>query len=191
MAKLYRGTPPVGFLDRVELILKEAYKAPDQTKVEETNEDGEGNPFTMVRSFRLNKGCRYLLYRFDIEPGDSQFPFPYFNLKDATGIKLGVSKVCDYVLFVERNDQNYIILLELKKGKDDPKPQLQQMRYFVEFIQQRAKFAGIEIDAQIRMIGISDEIMKEYTKMGARVVYEDNFAQLYNGQFLLLSELAK
>lgn len=191
MAKLYKGTPPQGFLERVELILKDSYKAPDQTKVEETNNDSEGREFTMIRSFKTNDNYKYLLYRFDIKPGDPNFPFPYFNLKDANDIKLGVAKVCDYALFVERDEHAYIILLELKKGKDDPKPQLQQMRYFVEFIQQRAKFAGIEIDAQIRMVGISDEVMKEFTKMGPKIKYEDDFAQLYNGQFLLLSELAK
>lgn len=191
MTKLYKGTPPAGFLERVELILQDTYKAPDQTKVEETNTDGEGREFTMIRSFKTNKNYKYLLYRFDFKPGDANYPFPYFNRKDANGIKLGVAKVCDYALFVERDEQAYIILLELKKGKDDPKPQLQQMRYFVEFIQQRAKYAGIEIDAQIRMVGISDEVMKEYTRMGPKIKYENDFAQLYNGQFLLLSELAK
>lgn len=191
MAKLYKGTPPQGFLERVELILKDAYRAPDQTKVEETNTDREGREFTMIRSFKANRNYKYLLYRFDFKPGDPNYPFPYFNREDANGKKIGVAKVCDYALFVERDKQSYIILLELKRGKEDPKPQLQQMRYFVEFIQQRAKFAGIEIDAQVRMVGISDVVMKEYTRMGSKIKYEDDFAQLYTGEFLLLSELAK
>lgn len=191
MTKLYKGTPPSSFLERVKLILNDAYKASDQTKIEETNNDIEGKAFSMSRSFKTNKNSHYLLYRFDFAPGDKQYPFPYFNLTDTNGLGLGVAKVCDYALFVENEDQTYIILLELKKGKDDPRPQLQQMRFFIEFIQQRAKFSGIDIDAEIRMVGISNEIPKDYTKMGPRVYYENNFAQLYDGLYLVLSELAK
>lgn len=191
MAKLYRATPPVGFLDRIELILKENYKAQDQSLVFETNTDTVGKSFTMMRTFKDMYKYRYLLYRFDFKPGNPQFPYPYLNIYDKNKLKLGVAKTCDYVMFVETENGPYIILIELKMGKEDSKPQLDQMRYFVEFIQQRAKYAGINIDANIRQLGISDVVMKNKTLMGPKVKYEDGFAQLYDGQYLLISELVK
>lgn len=191
MAKLYKPTPPTSFLERIALILRKEYMAEEQGRIVEKNTDTDGSEFVMVRDFRQCDDCKYLLYRFDMRPGELLFPFPYFSLKDADGNGLGVAKSCDYVMFAERGGEAYIILIELKLGKDDPKPQLDQMRFFIEFIQKRAARAGIDINAKVRMLGVSDVVMKMSTKMGNKVIYENDFAQLYDGTFIRLSELVK
>ena len=193
MGNLYKPTAPVSFLQRIELILKSAYKAEEQNELNEVNTDAEGVPFEMKRIIKAQEGMPYLLYRFDRKTDDSLFPVPYFRLKDEEGNRTGMAKTCDYVLFAEFGDENYIVLIELKKGKEDPTPQLTQMRYFVEFIQKRAHYAGIEIDnAKVRMVGITDGVAKERTKMSRNAIsYENDFAQLYDGDYVWLKDLLK
>lgn len=193
---IYKGTPPNGFLDRIKLILKDDYLADNQNLLIEENTDNTGLAFTMERIIHNNNdNTSYLLYRFDREPSNSLFPFPYFKLTDEMGKRLGVAKTCDYVMFVEKKeDKNYILLFELKLGKDDPKPQLEQMKYFVEFIQNRAARAGIDITADIRKIGITNLAEKQGTRAGGQNVgaYDaDGFLQLCNDKFLFLKGLLK
>ena len=191
MARIYKGTEPISFLDRVELILKPDYKPEDQQIMVEENTDGNGDMFTMKRIIKPFEESAYLLYRFDQQPGSDLFPFPYFNLRDKNGTGLGVAKACDYVLFAEKDDEKFIVLIELKKGKEDPIPQLEQMKYFVEFIQNRANRAGIELDANIRMVGISDEIHRHGTRYRDLSYDENDFAQLYHCEYIWLKDVLK
>ncbi|MBQ0019134.1 MAG: hypothetical protein KBT39_01255 [Bacteroidales bacterium] len=192
MGRLYKPAPPVSFLERIELILNPQYKADEQTVLKEVNLDTDNVPFEMKRIIKCDARSRYVLYKFDCEPKDDLYPFPYFNLKDANGIGLGVAKVCDYVMFVERDEESFILLIELKKGMESPIHQLEQMQFFVKFIQVRAEYAGINIDAQIRKIGITEQVSKDLTKMGNNVCYDENgFVQLYGGVYFWLRDLVK
>ncbi len=85
---------------------------------------------------RLNTaGCKNMpqtLYRFNLD--DEDF-LPFF--KEPKDAPEGLRKFCDYILLVEKNGSTYIILIEMKRNKDDvakAKKQLNASETFMQYI---------------------------------------------------------
>lgn len=75
-------------------------------------------------------GCRSTMYKYDKELGKEYkgglFPF-FAKNKD-------VCKICDYIVFAERSGRQYVILVEMKTGKDSAKKQLLAAEVFSNYV---------------------------------------------------------
>lgn len=111
-----------------------------------------GKPFEMRRNIIAHRDINFLLFRFDTKTR----LFPYFNELS------GLNKVCDYILFVEEADHLYLLLIELKKGKESALKQLAASESFAHFIIASARRIGILLteNIHIKKIRISDERAK-------------------------------
>lgn len=107
----------------------------------EKGKDHLGNDFSMKRNIRSHRGIDYLLFRLD--PNKIK-PFPYFN-KD-----IGLSKICDYIMFVQKSNTLFVILIELKLGNDSATEQLLASEEFSIFIINSCKRVGLILTEDIR-----------------------------------------
>lgn len=72
---------------------------------------------------------RHLLYSFDKKWGKGEIGlFPFFAKNSGNHI------MCDYILFCERNNKMYVLLVELKRGRKSVTPQLNAGECFAKFI---------------------------------------------------------
>lgn len=79
----------------------------------------------------ISSGCNHLNFSLDRSLSALQYKgglFPFFE-KVA-----GVHSVCDYIVFAERSGIQYIILIEMKKGKQGTFPQLDAAECFVNYL---------------------------------------------------------
>ena len=79
----------------------------------------------------IKSGCKSLLFKLDKQLG-REFRggiFPFFNSGNQN-----VCKVCDYILFAEKNNQIFVLIIELKRGRNATLPQLKAGECFVDFI---------------------------------------------------------
>ncbi|MBE7660183.1 hypothetical protein [Tenacibaculum finnmarkense] len=128
----------------IESVLHNKYK--DLSKsFSETDKDKNGVEFTMTRNIVNSPDTQYLLYRFDISE-DSLFPF-FKN----TGVS-NLKKMCDYIMFIEEKSHLHIFLVELKKGTDPAKKQLDAAECFSDFIIKTISRLGLEFS-------VSDETL--------------------------------
>lgn len=128
-----------------EVIIKSEF-------LSEKGKDNSGNDFSMRRNIRSHKGIDYLLFRLD---PDKIKPFPYFN-KD-----IGLSKICDYIMFVQKSNSLFVILIELKLGKDSATEQLFASEEFSKFIINSCKRVGFILteDIQYKKVKISESAL--------------------------------
>lgn len=97
------------------------------------------------------------LYRFD---PNKEVIFPFF------GREKGLSRICDYVLLADYDDDLYVLLIELKHGKVEAKEQLNATECLISYIITSALRIKREIDRDkihIRKIRIS-ECRRQYTR---------------------------
>lgn len=75
-------------------------------------------------------GCNSLIFQFDLQLKREYKGgmFPFFN----SGEKK-VCKVCDYIIFSEKDGRLYSLIIELKKGKEGTNPQLKAGECFSDF----------------------------------------------------------
>lgn len=115
--------------------------------------------------------------------------FPYLKKSELGGLK-GMRCICDYVIFVEKGDVLFVLLFELKKGKESPVKQLELSVPFIDFILRRAILLNhIKIHYEIRKIGISDVPERRTTIMRGDLIYDNCFLKLYNGKRIYLERL--
>lgn len=76
------------------------------------------------------RGCKSLFYKLD-----KQLPreykgglFPFFAKNE------GVCKVCDYLIFAEKDNNFFVLIVELKKGRQQTMPQLKAGECFANYI---------------------------------------------------------
>ena len=110
-------------LDNIESILNEKFKDNSGILIE-TDKDKNGQKFEMRRTIVSNQ-LQYLSYKYDSKID----VFPFFK----TNVS-GVKKMCDYVLFIEENQNLHIFLVELKKGAESANKQLLSGESFANFI---------------------------------------------------------
>lgn len=110
--------------------------------------------------------------------------FPYIRDKSHMGLR-SMKRICDYAIFVDKDEKLFILLFELKKGKESPTEQLEVTVPLIEFIFKRAKILKHldNISYEVRKIGITDEVGKPTTAYRGEVVYDDNqFTKLYKSK---------
>ena len=133
-----------------EEVLNEAFKPADQSNLTEENRDSKGRKFKISFPIVKSSKTRCCLYRYDPNKKDI---FPYFS--SISGLK----KICDYILFAEEGDYLFIFLIELKKGTESAKKQLNASQEFVNYIINSAQRIGKAIDDKIaiRQIRVCDK----------------------------------
>lgn len=138
----------------------------------------------------------YLVCRLDPHDNpNTKDLFPYLRGNSSDHGFPGMKSICDYAIFINKNHGNdlYAILIELKKGKDSPKTQLDMSEPFIEFILSRARKLHLISETTnilYRKIGISDRNINDGTKRGTNIQYDSNrFVQLYLGQHIRIENL--
>lgn len=132
----------------IKEILAEEFFVSSNT-LEEKDKDNSGKYFTMKREIKSHKGIEYLLFRLD--PNNTK-PFPYFKQE------IGLSKICDYIMFVQKNNSLYIILIELKLGSESATKQLLSSEEFAKFVIKSGERVGFKFteDLHFRKVKISE-----------------------------------
>jgi hypothetical protein len=118
-------------------------------------------------------------------------PFPYIKGDSAHSGLPGMKRISDYVMFVDKEGKLFVLLFELKKGKDSPQEQLDVTAPLIDFIFNRAKILKhLDVEYEVRKIGITDEVGKRSTADRGEVVYNDNnFVKLYKNKRIYLQRL--
>lgn len=131
----------------------------------------------------ISEKQKYLSFSFDKRLPANEFPkglFPFFNRGQA-----GVCSFCDYVIFTERAGQLFILLIELKKGKDNVTKQLNAGHCFAEFvINTLNRVYNSNITPQIRKISIRERHIKPKQKQ-KEIIYDNNFCTFSDSKFWL------
>lgn len=128
-------------------------------------------------------GIRFLSFSFDKELPKKDFPkgiFPFLN----RGEKL-VCTFCDYIIFCEFKGKLFILLIELKKGKDNVTKQLDACHCFSDYlISTLNRVYNKNIVAEIRKISIRERHIKPKQKQ-KDITYVDNFHTFCDSKFWL------
>lgn len=103
---------------------------------------------------------KFLSFKMDKNLDKKDFPrgiFPFFNNKQPK-----VCSFCDYIIFSELRGTLFILLIELKKGKDKVTEQLEAGKCFVEFVISTVnRVYKQDISAEIRKISIREYKMRK------------------------------
>lgn len=108
------------------------------------------------------EGCQFILYKFDKQLGKEYKGglFPFFAKNK------GVCKISDYILFAERENTLYVLVIEMKRGDEQTLPQLKAALAFAKYIIETVnRVKGTHYKPEIRLISIHDyKIRKKKTK---------------------------
>jgi len=127
------------------------------------------------------RGCKSLFYKFD-----KQLPreykgglFPFFAKKK------GVCQVCDYLIFAEKNNNFFVLIVELKRGKQQTMPQLDAGECFADYIiATMDRITKQQSDVTIRKISVQNyRIRKKKTKQQEIEYDENNHYHLKDNKF--------
>ena len=134
----------------------------------------------------INSGTlSFLSYSFDKRLSTKEYPkglFPFFNKNK------GVHSMCDYMLFSYFNNKLYILLIELKHGKEGVMPQLNAGKCLAKFIVDTYnRIEGKTLRVEYRMISIRNNhiIKKRPTKIRSVDYDENNFCTFEGCNFYL------
>jgi len=131
----------------------------------------------------VGENQRFLSFSFDKQLAAKDFPkglFPFFNRGQA-----GVCAFCDYVIFTEKAGNLYILLIELKKGKDNVTKQLNAGQCFAEYIVSTLnRVYNANIKPEIRQISIRERHIKPKQKQ-KDISYINNFCTFSDSRFWL------
>lgn len=109
-------------LDHISSVLHNDFLSNERSALEEKS---------VKMKININSsGCRFILYKYDkkLKKEYKGGLFPFF-----AKIK-GVCCICDYILFAEFNNKLFVLIIELKKGKESTLPQLKAAKNFVDYI---------------------------------------------------------
>ena len=112
----------------------------------EKDKDKYGKIFEMKRNIVSRKGIEYTLYKYDQKIDI----FPFFTDTDSnkeSGVGIShLKKMCDYVLFAEERTHLHVYLIELKKGNQTGKRQLDSGECFVKYLISTIERLGVDIE---------------------------------------------
>ncbi|MEM0543412.1 hypothetical protein WFZ85_12355 [Flavobacterium sp. j3] len=171
-------------LGAINEILHERYLDGNNFLIE-ADIDNKGIRFEMRRKIVAKAGLNYTLYKFDAQ--DSIFP--YFK---ATGID-NLKKMCDYVMFVEDGNHLFIFLIELKKGLDSAKKQLEAGECFTNYIIATIKrlnneFEFTDANLHYRKIRISESQSKKSTLKKGLLIHNSGVIDHQHPEIFILNE---
>ena len=112
------------YIDLIKQIIDPKYISNEQDILEEWT-DGK-----RIQSIGVNKkkiDIEYLFCRFHEEGGRNLFPFFSYGVS-------GLCQMADYLLFIERGDQLFVISIELKLTSGSSRPQLKASTCFAFFL---------------------------------------------------------
>lgn len=146
----------------------------------------------MSRTLLMGNGISQediLLCRLDQGDGIDMFPFLRGN-STSKGLK-GMKRICDYAIFVDKDNVLYVLLIELKKGDESPLEQLNVTEPLIDFIFKRAKLLNhLDVNYEVRKIGITDKADKRRTSDRGNINYnEDRYVKLYSNKKFYLQRM--
>jgi hypothetical protein len=164
-------------LERLSNILDAFFKEETISKLQEPKEN-------MFIEF-ISDNQKFLSFSFDKQPlPKNDFPkgiFPFFNR--GTG---KVTSFCDYIIFTEKAGILYVLLIELKSGKDNVIKQLEAGRCFAEYIISTLnRVYNLNISPQIRKISIRKTHLTPKPQRKKKIDYIDNFHTFCDSKFWL------
>lgn len=164
-------------LDRLSNILDDFFKEETVSRLQELSEN-------MFIEF-VNENKRFLSFSFDKQPlPRNDFPkglFPFFNR--GTG---KVTSFCDYIIFTEKAGSLYILLIELKTGKDNVTKQLEAGRCFAEYvISTLNRVYNLNVTPEIRKISIRKSNITPKPQRKKRIEYVNNLHTFCDSKFWL------
>lgn len=128
-----------------------------------------------------DKGVVFSLYSFD-----KIDIFPFFNKI------IGAHSMCDYILFCKNNNQLYILLIELKHGKDGVMNQINAGMNFSKFIISTLnRVNDLKIEPQIRSIAIRNKNISKKGRTNCEVKYNENNFCTFGGNTFVIKEFLK
>lgn len=137
-----------------------------------------------------NHGRRYLLYQFDkivnSKGGKAIDLQPYFKANES------VKSMCDYFLFCWENGKLFVLLIELKRGKDKVTTQLYAGEIFAHYlINTLNRVEKTTYKPEVRFVSVRDShIVKKGTSMKP-VEYNKDFFCTFEGCSFQLPEFLK
>ena len=172
-------------LETLAELIDDRYKVADHQKhlLVEKNQTTEFVKFeSRAKIIVYDDKVEYLTCRFEDKSNNPSKPelFPYFGRVEK------LRKNCDYIIFVKREEEFYILLIELKlyNTSNKPQEQLYISGTFVDFLLRRFAVAGYTFvtPPKIRFIGIRDTQLhtirpKQYTKP-RDCVYDHNYIEI-------------
>lgn len=143
----------------IDSILNEKFKD-DLTILSEKDKDKHGKVFEMKRTIVCRPEIEYSLYKYDVK---SEI-LPFFKNTGVTNLK----KICDYILFIEEGTHLTVYLIEMKKGTDSAKKQLDAGECFAHYIISTINRLNLELEVtkenlHFRKIRISESKSKKVT----------------------------
>jgi len=169
-------------IDNISNVLDPFFKPEGLTKLEE----GQAG----MKVELISDGQKFLTLRFDGNLPRKDFPkgmFPFFNRGEPK-----VTKLCDYILFTEKDRILFVLLIELKKGHDNVTDQLQAGKCFVDYVISTVnRVFETHIEPEIRYISIRKRHIKPKPKQKQKDVEYDqnNFHTFGSNKFWLKSYL--
>lgn len=132
-----------------------------------------------------SKGVAFSSYSFDkIKNGNVLFPFLNQGKK--------MQSMCDYILFCSNNNKLYILLIELKKGKEQVTNQLEAGKNLSQFIISTLnRVNNLKINPQIRLISIRNKNIIRKGKTNCEVKYDKNSFCTFEGNKFVIKEFLK
>ncbi|MFJ1425878.1 hypothetical protein ACILE3_07890 [Capnocytophaga canimorsus] len=130
----------------------------------------------------------YISYSMDKQLNKKDFPkglFPFLNRELEN-----VCSMCDYIIFTEKEEKLFILLIELKRGRGNTTRQLSAGECFAEFVTKTVnRVYNQNITPEIRKISIRDGHIKTKAKPKQRqktIKYDhNNFHTFEDSKFWL------
>lgn len=133
------------------------------------------------------RGCNAVLYKFDKKLGKDYKGglFPFFAKNK------GVCKNCDYIIFAERKSKLTVLVIELKKGKQQTFPQLKAAECFVKYIIDTLnRINDMNLEVEIRKVSIHEIKLKKRSTKPKEIFFDDlNHCVFRNNKFYIASFL--
>lgn len=167
----------------INQIIEDKYKPLVQSSLIEEDKDANGRSFKVEYPIvKRSPNIEFALYRFTVAD------FPYF--KEIKTLK----KMCDYILFVEENNNFSVFVIELKLSNDSAQKQLNAAKEFVEFVLKSAVRINMKIDnytiKKIRICDSKVSIKNKNSKEEDKYKFdEDNYLDYQVSRSFLLEPL--
>lgn len=167
-------------LDYINNILDAYFKTDTLTRLKEDEANMEVE--------LINDGQRFICFTFDKNLSKRDYPnglFPFFNRGE-----VGVTKICDYIIFTEQAGTLYILLIELKKGNHNVTKQLEAGKCFAEFVISTLNRVYLQnITPEIRKISVKEIKVRPKQKQKPIEYDNNNFHTFCSSKFRIKSYL--
>ena len=129
-------------------------------------------------------GLRFLSYSYDKQEVDEQKK----NVLPFLAKRKNVHAMCDYIIFCQENGKLFVLLIELKKGKQEVMSQMKAAECLVNYIIATLnRVEKMEIIPEIRKISVRSRfIQKKGPCRPKEVVYDENRFHTFDGRIFHL-----